>query len=390
MTNREKDASAAGTCRAALLTPPGRGAVATILVQGQQATTLVDHCFQAAARKPLSKFPLNHIVFGRFVASDGPGEELVVCRTSEDQIEVHCHGGRAAAEAIFHALTSMGCQHSDWQEMVVDQESDPLSAEAREALAAARTERTAAILLDQYRGALRTALEAIIARLDEGQLDTATQQLRLLDRYSELGTHLTQPWKIVLTGRPNVGKSSLINAMLGYQRSIVFDQPGTTRDVLTAQTALDGWPVELFDTAGLRNSDDALEAEGAALALQQVQRADAVVLVFDASLSWSREDAALMAQFPQAVIVHNKSDLTKAEAKRPPGIVTSALDGQGIEVLLAVLIAQLVQELPPPQSAVPFTEQQVKAIRAALAEVQQDAGKNALSLLREIAPSSKE
>jgi tRNA modification GTPase len=88
---------------------------------------------------------------------------------------------------------------------------------------------------------------------------------------------------VVIAGPPNVGKSSLINALLGYQRAIVFDQPGTTRDVLTATTAIDGWPVELADTAGIREGDDAIETEGVARALAEIRAADLVVEVWDAS-----------------------------------------------------------------------------------------------------------
>ena len=85
-------------------------------------------------------------------------------------------------------------------------------------------------------------------------LQAAAARIREWLAWEDFGLHLTRPWNVVLAGRPNVGKSSLINALLGYTRSIVFDQPGTTRDVVTAATAIDGWPIELSDTAGLRES----------------------------------------------------------------------------------------------------------------------------------------
>src|SRR5690606_16577637 len=99
--------------------------------------------------------------------------------------------------------------------------------------------------------------EDVPARFEEARRRLAA----LVDR-APLGLHLTRPWHVALAGAPNVGKSSLLNAVLGYGRAIVFDQPGTTRDVLDAVTAIDGWPVRLTDGAGLRESVDALEAAG--------------------------------------------------------------------------------------------------------------------------------
>ncbi len=123
-----------------------------------------------------------------------------------------------------------------------------------------------------------------------------------------LGLHLTKPWQIVIAGPPNVGKSSLLNAFVGYQRAIVFDQPGTTRDVVTAATAIDGWPVQVSDTAGLRSSADPLETAGADSAAQQARAADCLLLVFDASQHWTAGNQQLIDAWPQAVVVGNKCD----------------------------------------------------------------------------------
>jgi tRNA modification GTPase len=276
--------------------------------------------------------------------------------------------------------------------------------------------RTAAILLDQYRGALRMELQGIIALVEspdardtkslsenrpgEGDrhilLRTGLRKLLEVERAAQnepvpdgfrisakseaiarlerlanraaLGTHLTNPWRVVIVGRPNVGKSSLINALLGYQRSIVYDHPGTTRDALSARTALDGWPVELVDTAGLGDSGDALEAAGVAMARKQIHSADLVVLVFDRSYLWSPDDQRLVEEFPSALRVHNKCDLPPAEPTgRPEGIATSALRRKGIEVLASQISSALVPAAPSSGEAVPFTRGQIDAIHAALA-----------------------
>jgi tRNA modification GTPase len=181
-----------------------------------------------------------------------------------------------------------------------------------------------------------------------------------------LGLHLTTPWRIVLAGRPNVGKSSLINALVGYRRSIVHDTPGVTRDVLTTSTALDGWPVELADTAGVRESRDVLETAGVARTLGELQKADVVVLVFDAAAAWSNDDEQLLAAAPEAIIVHNKCDLIAGlSADRPNGVRTSAVTGDGLDELKQALVARIAPRVPPAGAAVPFMPRQLETLREA-------------------------
>jgi tRNA modification GTPase len=192
----------------------------------------------------------------------------------------------------------------------------------------------------------------------------AARIAELLQR-SRIGLHLTQPWRVVLAGRPNVGKSSLLNAILGYARAIVFDEPGTTRDVLSAETAIDGWPVELSDTAGLRVTRDEIEQEGVLRARRTAESADLLVLVFDASQPWSSSDAQLVTEFPQALVVHNKCDLPVVdEQQRHTGLRVSALTGTNVSVLIEEIGRRLVPVIPPAGAGVPFTQRQVDEIAA--------------------------
>jgi len=184
----------------------------------------------------------------------------------------------------------------------------------------------------------------------------------LLQR-ADLGLHLKKPWRVVIGGRPNVGKSSLMNALVGYERVIIHPASGTTRDAVAVTTAMDGWPVELCDTAGLRSSGDPLEVAAVERANRQLGEADLVVLVFDESQPWSEADDALLRAWPEALVVHNKSDLAPGGGRRPPGTATSALRGEGIETLTAEIVRRLVPQPLPPGAAVPFTEDQIERLR---------------------------
>ncbi len=192
---------------------------------------------------------------------------------------------------------------------------------------------------------------------------------------SRLGRHLIQPWKVVLAGPPNVGKSSLINALVGYQRAIVHDAPGTTRDVVTAVTALDGWPVELADTAGLRTTADPLETAGVALAEERLAAADAIVLVFDRRAPWDDAARQLAARWPQASVVLNKSDLAPANCPVPStAICTSAATGQGLAELQQAMVARLVPAEPGAGLAVPFTPRQIACLQDVVAVLERADG----------------
>ena len=375
------------------LTPPGRGAIATLLVEGPGAWAVVESRFRPARGRCDSRLPFQRLAFGHFDLCSGdpaspgddtsqPGEEVVVRRRSESSVELHCHGGMAAVAAIGRVLAHRGCQTVSWQQWVSGQPSDAIAAAARLALAQARTERTALVLLDQYQGALRTAVEAVRQSLAGGDLPSARRQIETLLARAELGRHLTHPWRVVLAGPPNVGKSSLINALVGYQRAIVHPAPGTTRDVLSATTALEGWPVEFRDTAGLRAGGHPVEQAGIALARDELRSGDLVLLVFDAGQTWSAAAETLRRSQPHALVVHNKCDLPTASGpERAAGVLTSALTGEGLEGLIRVIVARLVPRPPLPGEAVPFTAEQSERLGLAAASLDRMAVTEAVEAL---------
>lgn len=366
------------------LTPDGRGAVAVLLVSGDQAGDVVGRHFLSQSEAPLPSRPLNKIYHGRWGRNDG--EDLVVCRRSASEVEIHCHGGRAAAERIIGDLAADGCEEIPWRQWLPETESKGIRAAALIQLAEAPTERTAAVLLDQLHGALAREIGEISKSLSVGEIQAALTRLDALSARSSLGLHLTEPWRVVLAGPPNVGKSSLINALVGYQRAIVFDQPGTTRDIVTASAAFDGWPVNLSDTAGLRASDDPLEAAGVELAKRQIAAADCLVLVTDARQSIDRTVQSLVDENAGAIVVGNKADLLDPAAISPPSQVhhlTSAVTGSGVSELTEVIVRRLVQVVMQPGDGVPFTRGQVEQLKIARALVEAGDAIGAATLLDE-------
>lgn len=225
------------------------------------------------------------------------------------------------------------------------------------------TVRTAGIALDQYHGAFARALEQVTASLAAGQVARARELLGELLRCAGVGLHLTTPWRVVVAGPPNVGKSSLVNALAGYQRSIVAATAGTTRDVVATRLALDGWPVEVVDTAGLRQGGESLEALGIEQARAAAAAADLVLWVMDASAGpvWPAEGAA------KVRLVVNKTDVQPAWDLAAAGDAprVSARTGDGVAGLVERLSGWLVPEPPPAGAAVPFTAELVSRLEEA-------------------------
>lgn len=349
------------------LTPLGRGAVATLRLEGAGAVEAVERFFRARSGRSLESCRHDRLLVGCFGGEDG--EEVVVRRCASDAVEIHCHGGFAAVRMIEDLLVSAGCRRQGWRDWASGLDGDSIASAARIAMAEARTERTAALLLDQHQGALRMAVDEIEQAMERGDAGFALHRVRAILARSDLGRHLTTPWRVVLAGKTNVGKSSLLNALAGFQRAIVHHQPGTTRDMVTVSTAIDGWPVELCDTAGLRDADDSVELAGIARARRRIAQADLVLLVSDGTLPWSQEDQAILKEWPSSLVVHNKCDLPTSAGDRPDGIWVSAVLGQGMDLVLKGIAERLVPVPPVPGSPVPFTQDQISHLKGLAAKI---------------------
>lgn len=342
-----------------LLTPPGLGALATIGVRGPNAWRFTNACLtkpietDSAAIRPWLR---------EFRSVEGAVEELVVVFSGVEEARIHCHGGMAACEAVVRALEAQGAIRRDSNDV------EPKA--IRNALSHALTERTALILLDQLHGALAKEIATIDELLASAQLVLAEQRLDQLLARVPIGLHLTEPWLVVIAGRPNAGKSSLLNALLGFERSITSPQPGTTRDVVTARTAIDGWPIELRDTAGLRLSHDAVEAAGVEMAEQEVRGADLVVYVIPADES-EHEAHSEIAAIRQArggngplLVVCTKADICTPNFAAH--VAVSVWQNHGLEAFCAAMVARLIEATPEADAAVPFERAQSARLQDAL------------------------
>jgi tRNA modification GTPase len=355
----------------ACLTPPGVGGIATIGLRGQGAWQLIEPFFQPRSHRSET------VLLGRF--GHEQTDDVVVTRAG-DSVEIHCHGGIAVVRWILELLGQRGALEVSWEQWLRRATPRPVQAEAEIALAHALTTRTAGIILDQLHGALARALEDVLDSLQAADLPAARTQLQALVGQALAGRHLTQPWRVVLTGAANVGKSSLANAILGYQRSITSPIPGTTRDAVTALTAIEGWPVEIVDTAGLREAETDLEAAGIEKTHQQIAMADLELRILDRSVPPQLPHFRGEAGITRCLTVVNKIDLPAAW--QPEGIPVSARTGEGLGELLHALAGSLVREAPGPGQAVPFTPALCDAVEAAVAALGRGEPEGAASLLR--------
>ncbi|VTT97336.1 trna modification gtpase : Small GTP-binding protein domain protein OS=Singulisphaera acidiphila (strain ATCC BAA-1392 / DSM 18658 / VKM B-2454 / MOB10) GN=Sinac_6522 PE=4 SV=1: TrmE_N: MMR_HSR1 [Gemmataceae bacterium] len=348
-----------------LLTPKGVGAIATVEVSGPRAWELARTLFRPAG-KPLPDAPeLHRFWFGTL--GEGAGDEVVLAVAGESTVEVHCHGGRRVVRWVIDQFLAHGCA-----------EREPTrSVSVLDLLVRAPTLRTAGILLDQLHGTFDSAVRRILASPDLAGLPE-------LARFASVGRHLVTPWKVVIAGPPNVGKSSLVNALAGYQRTVVSDVAGTTRDAVRVQLAFDGWPVELTDTAGLRDAVG-LEAEGIERGRRVLSEADVVVWVMDGTsekMIWPGDDIPVA----KLVAIVNKSDAIQGwgpDANAGDArelMLVSAKTGHGVPKLVAEIVRCLIPDPPPPGAAVPYSPELADRVEAAVAAT--DRGE-AVRLLRD-------
>jgi len=354
---------------------PDQGSIAIVRMSGDLAVAIAQKIFQPLGKKkPL--WQSHHAMYG-FIMHPEHNQVIDECLvlpmlaprsyTKEDVVEIHCHGGIIPVQAILNLCLAQGARLARSGEFTLraflNGRIDLTQAEAVQDLVQAKSLSSAQQALLDLRGNLRTTIEhlrqqclALLAEIeahidfedDLPPLDTnqiAQETANLLSHCqtilasSQQGQLLRDGLKIAIIGRPNVGKSSLLNAWTKTDRAIVTDLPGTTRDVVDSYLVVKGIPVQILDTAGIRHTNDVVEGMGIERAKQTAQNADVVLLVIDGAMGWQEEDRDIYAvvQHQKVILVVNKSDRLQDNLHLPvphlPVVYTSALQGLGIAQL---------------------------------------------------------
>jgi tRNA modification GTPase len=360
---------------AAVSTPVGEGGIAVIRISGPDSLCIIRSLFK---RKNDGGFLSHRFYYGDIVSPDsGVIVDEAMCVfmqaprsfTCEDVVEIQCHSGTLIIQQILALVLASGARLAEPGEFTrrafLNGRIDLLQAEAVIDLIRGKTEASLKIARQQSDGVLSVALieirdlirnalalaEAYIDFPDEdmgetdiyqfrSQLFTALSQIDALVASYEEGRLFLDGVSVLIAGKPNVGKSSLLNTLLKEKRAIVTSVPGTTRDLIEEVVNINGLPVKLLDTAGIRNPEDPVEREGVSRALQRIPTADLILHLLDSSRSFDSEDrlvADSLAGF-NTLIVCNKADLPvnltlPADLQNRPAVSISTVSGEGIEDL---------------------------------------------------------
>lgn len=362
---------------AAIATPLGEGGLAVIRISGPEALAVADRCFVPTGSKPVppSAAPTHTLTLGHVVSEGRTIDEvlLAVMRaprtfTREDVVELTCHGGLLPAKLVLDAVLASGARLAGPGEFTrrafLNGRIDLAQAEAVADLIHSRTELALRAANEQLAGklshrvnALREQLLQVLAHVEahldfpEEDIAPDTQEqllLRLADgmeamdqllRTADEGQILRRGIRAAIVGRPNAGKSSLLNQLLGRDRAIVSAIPGTTRDTIEETANIRGLPIVFIDTAGLRQARDEIEVEGIRRSRRSLETAELILQVVDASEPWTSEDDLFLAEFSgkKRILVLNKADLPARlvvpQGNTAPTVGLSCLTGQGIETL---------------------------------------------------------
>jgi len=360
---------------AAIATAPGEGGVAILRISGELSEEIMRSAFRPARGYRHGKIESHRMYYGHAVDENGNHLDEVMAvlmrapksYTREDVAEISCHGGRASIRRILKRVLSLGARSALPGEFTrrafENGRIDLTQAEAVMRLISAGSEAAQRAGMRQLEGgvsgfvkACRSALLALMARIEAAndfpeEIDELAEAREAASEATKIAVQLRgradakaarivrEGVSVVLAGKPNVGKSSLMNAMLGSERAIVTEIAGTTRDVLTESMTLDGIQYTLSDTAGRRETGDVVEAIGVKRAEDAAKSADVVVLVLDAARALDEEDMRLIAERDSRYItVWNKTDVgaPKPELLRD-AIEVSAKTGEGMDALMQAI-----------------------------------------------------
>ena len=361
---------------AAIATGAQLAAIGVVRLSGEDAIALADRLFSPLHGGPMRTQESRRLVYGELRDQNGALLDLCLCTvsraphsyTGEDTAEFQCHGSPIVLRSVLEALFALGARQAGPGEFTkrafLNGKLELSAAEAVADLIDAETAESARNAAGQLSGAIARRIEAVYAALadisahfhavldypDEDiedftlaryvdTLDTARRELRALLATFARGRLLREGVPTAIVGRPNAGKSSLMNALLGYDRAIVTAVPGTTRDTIEEKLRLGGQLLRLTDTAGIRDTDDPVEALGVRRSRAALENAALVLAVVDGSADFTDEDAEILRlaeQAPKALVLLSKDDLTRKTTALPtalPVIPISVVSGEGFAAL---------------------------------------------------------
>jgi tRNA modification GTPase len=373
----------------AIITPIGVGGISVLRLSGKQALTIADKAFRG--KNALADVPSHTAHFGKIVSREGELIDEVVATvfkephsyTGENVVEVSCHGSLFVAQRILRLFIELGARHAEAGEFTkrafLNGKIDLSQAEAIADLIQSRSALSHKASLTQLQGRLSSKVAELrdklinLCGLEELELDFVEEGLEFLDKEKmsdevkkviqtitqlidsyEFGKICRDGVKVVLTGKTNVGKSSLLNALLNEERAIVTEISGTTRDVIEENIIINGLLFKLIDTAGLRETNDIVEIEGIRRTRKEVENADIALFLVDASKNLDTEDRLSFTEVHNLrrtgsrnlLLVENKMDLINGETELNsiivdefgvPSVKISAKTGQGLDELRSKL-----------------------------------------------------
>ena len=373
---------------AAIATPPGTGGIGVIRVSGPAAVAIAQGVFVRPSGQPLQHVESHRLYHGFVVNADGERLDEALCcvmrqprsYTREDVAELSCHGGVLITQRVLDAVLAQGARVAEPGEFTrrafLNGRLDLTQAEAVIDLINARTVASHRAALAQLEGTLSRQLRDLregllqVSMYLEAGIDFPEEDIELvsagglIDRLALLGKDMArllatfargrvarEGLAVAIVGRPNVGKSSLLNTLIGRDRAIVSPHPGTTRDTIEVAFELDGLLLRLIDTAGIRTTTDTVEQEGVRRAREVEEQAELLIVVLDGSVALTHDDHYLLAETAHKprVLVRNKYDLPgcwswqdiPAEEASSPIIDISALHGHGLLDLERVVVQQV-------------------------------------------------